>query len=133
MGWDTARDAIGPITARDYLHDLFTMVRDGVTTQDVLASHRVGSTHYLALRVSEVGKPVFVTALVVLTKGCPSRPGFSYKVMDERFGPYECGAQPWLLDMLSPVEVVEPDHAQPREWAQGWRDRCRANAAKVAA
>lgn len=133
MGWSFAREPIGALTMRDYLHDLFTLVQDGVVTQDVLASHRVGTTHYLALRVSKVGKPVFVTALVVLTKGCPSRPGCGYKATDERFGPYESEAQPWLLDMLSPVEEVEPDHARAREWAQAWRDRCRANAAKVAA
>jgi hypothetical protein len=129
MGWSIARDPVGSMTTRDYLHDLFTMVRDGVVTQDVIASHRKGTTHYLALRVSEVGKPVFVTALVVLTKGCPSRPGFGYKAMDERFGPYECDAQGWLLDLLSPIEAL----GDPPGWAQAWRDRCRAQLAQAKA
>lgn len=129
MGWSIAREPIGPMTTRDYLHDLFTMVRDGVVTQDVIASHRVGTTHYLALRVSEVGRKPYVTALVVLTKGCPSRAGFGYKASDERFGPYECGAQGWLLDLLSPVA----DLGDPPGWAQAWRDRCRAQLMQQAA
>lgn len=49
--------------------------------------------------------------------------GWGYKDMDETMGPREAQAPIKLIDLLSPTNS---------QWAQDWRQRCRANAALAA-
>jgi hypothetical protein len=128
MGWDYARQAVSMLPTGDYLSSLFTMDRPTIR-QTVTAIARDGATYYLALHVTEPGREPFTTALVVLTEGVPSRPGFGYKAMDERFGPIESRCPAAILDMLSPVALL----GDPPGYAQAWRDRCRAHLAQAKA
>lgn len=128
MGWDFWRDPVGDMTREEWARTHWTITR-GEIEQEVVDVARVGSTLYVALHVKRgyPGAP-FVTALVVLTQGQPKFSGFGYKEIGETMGPVESECPASILARLSPVEQIEQHHLC-REWAQAWRDRCRANAA----
>lgn len=60
----------------------------------------------------------YTFAAVFLT--CRENGGWGYKSMDETMGPNEAHAPMKLIELLSPTTS---------EWARGWRQRCRDNAA----
>ena len=62
-----------------------------------------------------------VTAVVALGSMRDRRA--SVKLVDENMGPYEAKAPAWILDLLSPTDS---------EYANEWREKCRANLAAKA-
>lgn len=120
MGWLFMRDLGGHSTPRTYLDNQFTYVRDDHRLT-VLASSMAGSTYYAAAeRVESLGdRQVF--AIVCLTKtSTGARDGctFGYKDMTEHMGPCESECPTSILDELTDTDS---------EYAQAWRERCRAN------
>ena len=120
MGWLFMRDLAGHSTPRAYLDNQFTYARDDHRLT-VLASSMVGSTYYAAAERIETAGGRQVFAIVCLTKtSTGARDGctFGYKDMTEHMGPNESECPASILD-----ELTETDS----EYAQTWRDRCRAN------
>lgn len=123
MGWLSMRDTGRFDTARAFLDDQFTYVRDGHRLT-VLKSSMVGNTYYAAVERTEGGDSREVFAIVCLTFSRPAaRDGytFGYKDMTESMGPCESDCPASILDLLTTIEG---------EWANDWRARCRANIAK---
>ena len=120
MGWLFMRDLGGHSTPRAYLDNQFTYTREDHRLT-VLASSMVGSTYYAAAeRIASSGdREVF--AVVCLTKtSTGARDGctFGYKDMTEHMGPCESECPASILNELTDTDS---------EYAQAWRDRCRAN------
>lgn len=90
---------------------------------EILACATVGGTFYAACRKS--AQPNEVWALVCLTRWAPHDwYNFGTKWMDETVGPNEDRCPERILELLTPTSS---------RYAQGWRDRCRANLAARAA
>lgn len=120
MGWLFMRDLGGHSTARAYLDNQFTYARDNHRLT-VLASLMVGSTYYAAAERVENSGERQVFAIVCLTKtSTGARDGctFGYKDMTEHMGPCESECPASILDELTDTDS---------QYAQAWRDRCRAN------
>lgn len=85
---------------------------------ELVADAMVGSTYYAAVRDLRDGSVFAIVALTSIEWG-----EFGIKEMDEDMGPcaYDCPAR--ILDKLSPTDS---------EFANAWRERCRANAVKKA-
>jgi hypothetical protein len=109
MGWDYHRPRAGKST-RAILQDEFP---------GIIASEQIGSTVYAALN-TDCGR---VLGLVVLTDRRGGQ--FGYKPMDESMGPCESDCPAHILNRLT--------NPAPNEWAEQWRERCRANIAGKAA
>jgi hypothetical protein len=97
----------------------------------VIDSAMVGSTYYAAVERTDKETGVsYIFGAVLLTKG-RSLPGeaqdghnFGYKDMDESSGPNESKCPLRILNKLSPLD--HPAFNGRTEYAQAWRDRCRA-------
>ena len=120
MGWLFTRDLAGHSTARAYLDNQFSYSRDNHRLT-VLASSMVGSTYYAAAERVENSGERQVFAIVCLTKtSTGARDGctFGYKDMTEHMGPCESECPASILNELTDTDS---------QYAQAWRDRCRAN------
>ncbi len=123
MGWLSMRDTGRFATARAYLDDQFTYVRDDHRLT-VLKSSMVGNTYYAAAERIEGDGKREVFAVVCLTFSRPAAPDgytFGYKDMTEHMGPNESDCPASILDLLTDVAG---------EWPNNWRARCRANIAR---
>ena len=123
MGWLTMRDTGRFASARAYLDDQFTYLRDDHRLT-VIKSSMVGSTYYAAAERIEANGARAVFAIICLTFTRPNaRDGhtFGYKDMTEHAGPVESDCPASILDLLTPIEG---------KWPNDWRDRCRASIAK---
>lgn len=117
-----------PTDIRAEIEGLWTFENEERAVQP-LQSWQIGSTWYLAVEVTiktPEAKPTsypvdafgrYVFAAVVLTRQGGGEWG--YKDMDETCGPNESGAPPALLAKLTPTTS---------DYANDWRDRCRARA-----
>jgi len=124
MGWLYMQSLNGHSGPRQYLDAQFTYSRPELTSK-VLRSALVGMRVYYAavehIRHEKHESTVF--AAVCLVRYNPrDREGyiFGYKDMDETVGPNEADCPEAILDLLTPTEYP---------YAQGWRARCRENAA----
>ncbi len=121
MGWSfTTQPLPRSIKTADHVAAMFNLTSSEGERQEVVAKKQVGSTVYLALRVTPPkgkGKP-YVTAVVVLTKR--GKGGFGHKSMDEMMGPAESKCPAEILRILSPVSALPHP-----EFAHRWRQRCR--------
>ena len=88
---------------------------------EVLKSAMVGSTWYGACKLSLPDTEPIVFAGIFLTSVCKrDYYDFGYKDMDETVGPCQCNCPKSILDLLTPTDS---------EWANQWRETCRANIA----
>ena len=132
MGWLTMpfTSMGGRPTAKAYLDAQFTYTRDvegGTRGLRVLASScPQNRTYYAAAQVMTNGVGGEIFAIVCKVRWCrKSKTGenFGYKDMEESMGPYEDDCPGSILDLLSPTD---------NEYAQEWRQRCRARLARRA-
>ena len=91
----------------------------------IVACASKGGVFYAAVRNHDDADymPGKTWALVVLKQWSRGEWNFAYKEMSEAMGPAEDECPPHILDLLSPT------HSQ---WANEWRQRCRAVAEKQA-
>ena len=100
---------------------------------EVLKSSMVGSTYYAAIKplkkyganescvdIPEEEQEVFA-AIFLTSTDVKDYFNFSYKDMDESYGPYAQNCPKGILDLLTPTES---------EYANNWRKACRENITK---
>lgn len=131
MGWTVYYASNSPTDTeaeRREIEKLFTFTNaETGTSMQALAASKVGSTWYVAARVT--GRPdpgpyvpapdgSYVIAGIVLTSRKQGEWG--YKDMEECSGPNEAKAPRRILDLLSPLD---PDHPRAN-YALDWRHRC---------
>jgi hypothetical protein len=125
MGWtSTHRDTATPV------HDF--LVRELIPAGMRVIDHATVSwnTYYAAVEHLDGAYKGKVFAIVVLLKHAPNDYyNISYKAMDESCGPVEDRCPIRILDKLSPLGELGYS-GSTLEWAQSWRDRCRARKAK---
>lgn len=92
---------------------------DGYPELTVLKSSMVGSVYYAAIQIKRNGIVESVFATTALTRSNMKEYfNFLYKDIDETMGPYDCKCPKGILDLLTPTD---------NEYANDWRERCRAN------
>jgi hypothetical protein len=123
MGWDYRITPLrAEITTEAYVSGLYDFIHANGTIQEVVGTAVVGSTVYLALRITERDRAPYTTALVVLTDRTLGG-GIGHKSIDETFGPDEAAAPRSILSLLSPVAEICL-YEQGQKWAAGWRAAC---------
>lgn len=124
MGWLFMQSLGGFAGPRQHLDDQFTYARETVRSTVLRSALVRVRTYYAAVEQARPDRGREVLALVCLVKYNPrEREGyvFGYKGMDETTGPCEAECPPAILDLLTPTTS---------DYAQAWRDKCRANAAR---
>jgi hypothetical protein len=126
MGWLYMTSLNGFKTPTEYLDDQFTFDREERSYR-VLRSSLVQMRRYYAAveRVEKVSGQRNVCAVVCLVNyNTRDKEGyvFGYKDMDETMGPCQHDCPAAILDLLTPIDS---------EWANAWRQKCRARLAKA--
>lgn len=85
---------------------------------EILDSAQLGNVVYTAHKTTnkETGKGTTWAGIFLVERNSRNYFNFSYKDMDETYGPYECSCPKRILDKLSPTE---------NECANIWRKACR--------
>ena len=126
MGWLYMQSLGGHSGPRQYLDAQFTYEQPERRVRVLRSSLVKMHTYYAAVEVVPTDGAREVTAVVCLVRYNPRDAEgyvFGYKDMDETMGPCEVGCPAAILDLLTPTTS---------EYANGWRDRCRAAIAKRA-
>jgi hypothetical protein len=121
MGWLYMQSLGGFKSPKAYLDNQFTF--DDVAHLEVLKSALCGMrTYYAAVKNHKDGSVFAVVCLVRYNPRDKEGYVFGYKDMDETMGPCEAECPAAVLDLLTPTTS---------EYANAWRERCRARLAKV--
>ena len=127
MGWLYMQSLGGHSGPRQYLDAQFTYEKPERRVRVLRSSLVKMRTYFAAVEVVPTVAPREVTAVVCLVRYNPRDAEgyvFGYKDMDETMGPCEADGPAAILDLLTPTAS---------EYANAWRERCRAAIAKRAA
>ena len=117
MGWTTMHATHYKNGTVDRKAEIDAIWNDDVSHKfQVLKSAIKGTTYYGAIKQTETNE---VFAVIFLTSIDMSEYfNFSYKDMDETYGPYHCDCPKGILDLLTPTD---------NEYALKWRENCYQN------
>ena len=126
MGWLYMTSLDGFKTPTEYLDHQFTFDREERSYRVLRSSLMQMRRYYAAVeRVEKVSGQRSVSAVVCLVNyNTRDKEGyiFGYKDMDESMGPCDHDCPAAILDLLTPTDS---------EWANAWRQKCRARLAKA--
>lgn len=124
MGWTfTTRTKGVPLTEYFIDHGVLSWSAESENTYRVLASSTIKLTEYYAAveKINKLSGERTVWCAVFMCQFVRGRhQNFGYKDMDETVGPCIDNCPEHILDLLTPTD---------QEWANEWRQRCRAKIA----
>lgn len=126
MGWDythaTHYTRTGAINRKAELDERFNWSNE-TQKVEVIRSCMVGGTYYAAVKITILSTQEEKTIAAVALTHTDNKDYFNFgvKTMDEAMGPCEDRCPASILSLLSPTDS---------EYANNWRERCRANIEK---